>query len=150
VPHAAQVINHDGVRPPQSREHQRRAALQRANVIRVARAALRRAIHDGERRVADVVATCPPEAASMSVGELLVAQHRWGESRAQRILRRIPLSETKALGTLTLRQQNALVELLGGTSGAAVASVPPAAAPARATPGTTGHRSAAGTSGAAD
>ncbi|WP_210492160.1 hypothetical protein [Patulibacter sp. SYSU D01012] len=99
-----------------AREDQRRAALAHANAIRSARAALRRAIGDGRRRAADVVAECPPEAASMPVGELLMAQHRWGESRALRLLRRIPVSETKPLGSLTLRQRDALVELLGGVT----------------------------------
>ncbi|MGX6450093.1 hypothetical protein ACVU7I_18805, partial [Patulibacter sp. S7RM1-6] len=73
-------------------------------------------VGEGHRRAADVVAECPAEAASMPVGELLMAQHRWGESRALRLLRRVPVSETKPLGGLTLRQRDALVELLGGAS----------------------------------
>lgn len=130
-------------------------ALQRANAVRLARAALKRAIHDGQCGVAEVVASCPPEAASMPVGELLVAQHRWGEARALRLLRRVPLPEGKTVGSLTARQRRALIEYLDGTLPAST----PIAGPARprvtpvpavllhraATPGTTVHRSAGGT-----
>lgn len=136
-------------------------ALQRANAVRLARAALKRAIHDGRQAVADVVASCPPEAASMSVGELLVAQHRWGEARALRLLRQIPLSETKPVGSLTTRQRRALVEFLGGTLPACPEPSGSVGGPARprpttvpavlfhqaARPGTTAHRSAGGTPG---
>ncbi|WP_138974196.1 hypothetical protein [Patulibacter medicamentivorans] len=101
------------VRP---REQQRRDALERANAVRLARATLKRAVQEGRRRAADVVAACPPEAASMPVGELLAAQHRWGEARTLRLLRRIPVPETKAVGALTPRQRRALVELLGGAT----------------------------------
>ena len=100
-----------------SRDDQRRAALAQANAVRTARAALRRAVHDGSCRAADVVAEPPPEARSMSVGELLAAQHRWGDARAARTLRRVPVPETKVLAALTPRQRAALVALLGGTSG---------------------------------
>jgi hypothetical protein len=109
------------IHPPRtatpSRDDQRRAALAQANAVRTARAALRRAVHDGSCLAADVVADPPPEARSMSVGELLAAQHRWGDARAARTLRRVPVPETKVLAALTPRQRAALVALLGGVSG---------------------------------
>ncbi|WP_320672618.1 hypothetical protein [Patulibacter defluvii] len=98
------------------REQQRLAALERANAVRLARAALKRAVQEGRARAADVVARCPAEAHSMPIGELLVAQHRWGEARSLRLLRGIPVPETKAIGNLTPRQRRALVELLGGST----------------------------------
>jgi non-ribosomal peptide synthetase component F len=108
------------IHPPRtagpSRDDQRRAALAQANAVRTARAALRRAVHDGDRRAADIIAEPPPEARSMPVGELLAAQHRWGDARASRILRRVPVPETKVLAALTPRQRAALVALLGGES----------------------------------
>lgn len=106
------------IHPPRtvvpSRDDQRRAALAQANAVRTARAALRRAVHDGDVRAADVVADPPPEARSMSVGELLAAQHRWGAARASRLLRRVPVPETKVLAALTPRQRAALAALLPG------------------------------------
>lgn len=94
------------------RENQRHAALARANTIRLARAALKREIQAGEQRVVDVLADCPPEAQSMSLAELIGAQHRWGEARTLRVLRRAELSETKPVGHLTPRQRRALIACL--------------------------------------
>ncbi|MGE4428683.1 MAG: hypothetical protein AB7G37_19690 [Solirubrobacteraceae bacterium] len=106
VPHGDAVLSRTAA--------QRQSALRRANRVRLARAALKREVQDGSRCAADVVATCPPEVVSMAVGELLVAQHRWGEARALRTLRRVPVPETKPIGRMTPRQRTALVDLLGG------------------------------------
>lgn len=95
------------------RDLQRNAALARANAIRIARAALKREIAAGRRPLADVIAECPAEAHSMPVAELIGAQHRWGEARTLRLLRRAELSETKPLGHLTPRQRRALIACLG-------------------------------------
>ncbi|MBF6621273.1 MAG: hypothetical protein ITG02_13725 [Patulibacter sp.] len=94
------------------RDVQRNAALARANEIRIARAALKREIAAGERLPAEVIAECPAEAHSMPVAELIGAQHRWGEARTLRLLRRAELSETKPLGHLTPRQRRALIACL--------------------------------------
>lgn len=97
------------VRP---RDLQRNAALARANAIRIARAALKREIAAGHRSLTDVIAECPVEAHSMPLAELIGAQHRWGEARTLRLLRRAELSETKPLGHLTPRQRRALIACL--------------------------------------
>lgn len=97
------------VRP---RDLQRNAALARANAIRIARAALKREIAAGRRALTDVIAECPVEADSMPVAELIGAQHRWGQARTLRLLRRAELSETKPLGDLTPRQRRALIACL--------------------------------------
>lgn len=94
------------------RDLQRNAALARANAIRIARAALKREIAAGHRALPDVIAECPVEAHSMPVSELIGAQHRWGEARTLRLLRRVELSETKPLGHLTPRQRRALITCL--------------------------------------
>lgn len=107
---------------PAAPHHQRHAALARANTIRRARAALKRDIQSGQRRVTDVIAHCPPEAHSMPVFELLGAQHRWGEARSLRVLRRVELSETKPLGHLTPRQRQLLIKGLQSPSGDAPVS----------------------------
>jgi hypothetical protein len=87
-------------------------ALEAANEVRVARAALKRSIAAGERDVAEVVLTCPRMAETMSLGELLRSQRQWGHARTQRLLRSAALSQTKMLKALTQRQRMMLSDLL--------------------------------------
>jgi hypothetical protein len=96
-------------------------ALARANEVRLARAALKRAIARGEVDVADVVCDVPDEAATMTVYDLLASQRRWGDTRCRRLLRTIPISETKVVGTLTDRQRGALAEALRARAASAPA-----------------------------
>jgi hypothetical protein len=97
-------------------------ALQIANEVRVARAALKRSIRAGEHDPAEVVLTCPWMAETMSVGELLRSQRRWGRARAQKLLSAAGLRETKTLSALTQRQRIALSDLLSGARGKRVAT----------------------------
>jgi hypothetical protein len=90
-------------------------ALRAANEVRTARAALKRSIGAGERDAAEVVFTCPWMAETMSLGELLLSQKRWGRARVQKLLRSAELSETKALNALTRRQRVLLSELLSSS-----------------------------------
>jgi hypothetical protein len=92
-------------------------ALQVANEVRLARAALKRSIRAGERDAAEVVRTCPWMAETISLGELLRSQKRWGCARVQKLLRSAGLSETKTLNALTHRQRLMLSDLLSGARG---------------------------------
>lgn len=85
-------------------------ALEHANRVRLARAELKRAIGRGEVDAADVVRSCPWEAETMSVAELLRSQRRWGRTRVRKFLVPLAVSENRQLGRLTVRQR----ELLGG------------------------------------
>ena len=89
-------------------------ALQQANRVRLARAELKRLVAEGERSVAEVVLECPWEAESMTIGDLLMSQHRWGRTRCRRFLAAIPMVETKTVGTMTERQRRELAARLGG------------------------------------
>jgi hypothetical protein len=89
-------------------------ALARANRVRLARADLKRQVADGEISVAEVVLTCPWEAESMAIADLLMSQHRWGRTRCRRFLGAIPMTETKTIGSMTERQRHALAAMLGG------------------------------------
>jgi hypothetical protein len=89
-------------------------ALERANRVRLARAELKRQVAEGEVTAAEVVMTCPWEAESMSIGDLLMSQHRWGRTRCHRFLSPLRMSETKQLGTLTQRQRDELAMRLNG------------------------------------
>jgi hypothetical protein len=89
-------------------------ALERANRVRLARAELKRLVADGELAAAEIVLTCPWEAESMAIADLLMSQHRWGRTRCRRFLALIPMSETKTIGSMTERQRRALSARLRG------------------------------------
>jgi hypothetical protein len=98
-------------------------ALAQANRVRLARADLKRQVAEGETSVADVVLSCPWEAESMTISDLLMSQHRWGRTRCRRFLTSIPMSETKTVGTMTDRQRRALAGMLEGDPVDAVATL---------------------------
>jgi hypothetical protein len=93
-----------------SPEPQRRAALARANEIRLARAELKRRIAGGDVSAANIILDSPEEASSWAVWDLLMSQRSWGSSRCRKFLSTNNISETKRLGQLTDRQR----ELLAG------------------------------------
>ena len=83
-------------------------ALAHANRVRLARASLKRAILAGQVDVVQVVRTCPWEVTTMTVGELLRSQRRWGRARARKFLTSLALNENRELGRLTERQRGVL------------------------------------------
>jgi len=94
-------------------------ALRQANKVRLARAELKRRVASGALPAADIVLSCPAEAETMTVADLLIAQRRWGRMRSRKLLALIPITETKRLGTLTERQALALAAALSpGSTGA--------------------------------
>jgi hypothetical protein len=89
-------------------------ALAQANRVRLARAELKRQVAEDETTVAEVVLSCPWEAESMAIADLLMSQHRWGRTRCRRFLAALPMTETKTIGSMTDRQRHALAAMLGG------------------------------------
>ena len=87
-------------------------ALQRANEVRLARAALKHRVADGEISAAEVILNPASEIEGMTVGDLLLSQRRWGHTRCRTLLTAVPLSETKTVGSMTDRQRHALAALL--------------------------------------
>ena len=85
---------------------------QYANRVRLARAEMKRRIAAGELRAAEVVLTCPWQAQSMSISDLLMSQKRWGRTRCRRLLVSLAVPENKQVGTLTERQRSALADVL--------------------------------------
>jgi hypothetical protein len=83
-------------------------ALERANEVRLARAALKRRIAQGQVTAARVILDSPWEAHSWAVGDLLMSQRRWGSQRCRKFLSRFQISERKEIGKLTQRQRLAL------------------------------------------
>ena len=89
-------------------------ALAQANRVRLARAELKRQVAEGETSVADVVLSCPWEAESMTISDLLMSQHRWGRTRCRRFLTQLSMNETKTIGSMTDRQRRCLSGRLNG------------------------------------
>jgi hypothetical protein len=87
-------------------------ALERANRVRLARAALKRAVRAGDVNAHEVVRGCPWEAETMTVSELLRSQSRWGRTRTRKFLLPLAVSENRPLGRLTLRQREMLAGAL--------------------------------------
>lgn len=98
------------VAPAPVPQHMR--ALAEANRVRLARAALKRDIAAGETEAAKVVRGCPWEVSTMTVGELLRSQRRWGRARARKFLFGLGLNENRQLGRLTERQRLVLAVAL--------------------------------------
>jgi hypothetical protein len=80
-------------------------ALERANAVRLARAELKRRVGNGSLSAAEIILSCPQEAATMTVSELLLSQRRWGDTRCRKFLQGCELPETKVIGSLTERQR---------------------------------------------
>src|ERR1700742_5376787 len=99
-------------------EPQRLRALERANEIRLARAAIKRRIALGEVSAAEVILECPDAADTWPVGELLMSQRRWGTTRCRKFLSRNQIIETKPIGKLTVRQRRLLASSLQAPSAA--------------------------------
>jgi len=87
-------------------------ALERANQVRLARAELKRRVAMNELGVAEVVMECPWEAESMAIGDLLMSQRRWGQTRCRKFLAQVPMSEKKTIGSMTDRQRRTLAAML--------------------------------------
>ena len=97
-------------------DQQHLKALQEANRVRLARAALKREVAAGEVAAAEVILSCPWQATSMSISDLLMSQKRWGRARCKRLLTSIGVPENKPIGTLTERQRSALANVLASKS----------------------------------
>lgn len=100
---------HDAATAPLPQHMQ---ALMRANEVRLARAELKRKIVAGDVSAAEVIRAPGFAADTMTIGELLVTQHRWGATRMRKFLAEIGMPETKTLGSFTDRQRRALSGML--------------------------------------
>lgn len=103
MPAASTVIH----APPQHMQ-----ALAHANRVRLARASLKRSVLAGQLDVGQVIRKCPWEVETMTVGELLRSQRRWGRTRVRKFLTSLALNENRELGRLTERQRNVLASEL--------------------------------------
>ncbi len=103
------------IAPAQAPQHM--LALAEANRVRLARAALKRGVEAGNVDAAEVVRECPWEVETMTVGELLRSQRRWGRTRARKFLSMLAMNENRELGRMTLRQRSLLAAELDAKRG---------------------------------
>jgi hypothetical protein len=96
-------------------------ALEHANRVRLARAEMKRRIAAGDLSAAEVIESCPWEAESMSISDVLMSQRRWGRARCRRLLMAISIPENKRVGTLTERQRAIIVATLSGQPNLSIA-----------------------------
>lgn len=92
---------------------QRMSALEKANEIRIYRAALKREIAAGLVDAAGKLTDNDPMLETMKVHELLMAMPGTGRVKVNRILTREQVSPSKTIGGLSARQRGALVTALG-------------------------------------
>ncbi|MCW3031684.1 MAG: hypothetical protein JWM60_29 [Solirubrobacterales bacterium] len=90
-------------------------ALERANQVRLARAELKRRVALDDVAVAEVIMDCPWQAESMAVGDLLMSQRRWGQTRCRKFLAQVPMSVKKTIGSMTDRQRRTLAAMLSAS-----------------------------------
>ena len=115
-------------------QEQHLRALEYANRVRLARARMKRRIAAGELSAAEVILSCPWQAHSMSISDLLMSQKRWGRARCRRLLVSLGVPENKQIGTLTERQRLALAAVLTAKNAPAVVEAAAQAAEAKRVP----------------
>src|SRR3954466_13100638 len=93
-------------------QEQHLQALEYANRVRLARARMKRRVAAGELSASEVILSCPWQAHSMSISDLLMSQKRWGRAWCRRLFVSLGVPENKQIGTLTERQRLALAAVL--------------------------------------
>lgn len=92
-------------------EPQHMVALAKANEVRLAAAALKREIKNGELPIA--AALEDERAQPLQIGDLLAAQHKWGSVRTRWLLEPLYIAEHRRVRDLTERQRQLLITELG-------------------------------------
>jgi hypothetical protein len=98
------------VQAPERTLAQRLEALDRANVIRMHRAQLKRDLKAGRKGLADVLSD--PLCETMKLFDALVALPKYGRVKANVVLNRARISPSKTVGGLTQRQREELASRL--------------------------------------
>lgn len=84
---------------------QRTTALDKANLVRMARADVKQRIARGEVNLVDLIWDKPEELRNMALFEIMMAQRKWGRLRVVKFLNNNGLSERLGLQTMTDRQR---------------------------------------------
>ena len=97
--------------PERSRD-QRLEALNRANVIRIKRAEVKRDLKAGRVTIVDLLLDPPAFMATAKIIDFLLATPKVGRVKANKIVQRCRISPSKTIGGLSERQRRELVDLL--------------------------------------
>jgi hypothetical protein len=101
------------VAAPDRSLEQRMAALKNANVIRVARAQLKRDLKAGRVSILDVILDPPEWMESAKVFDFLLATPKYGRVKVNKVFVQCRISPSKTIGGLSERQRGEIVGLLG-------------------------------------
>jgi hypothetical protein len=96
------------------RRGQRRAALRKANEVRVGRAQLKRDLAAGRVDIEEILARPPEGAKTARVRELLLAVPGLGPARISRLQVCCGISESRTVDTLSERQRSELIRRVAG------------------------------------
>jgi len=95
-----------------NREAQRTEALEKANRVRSARRLLKAELREGRTSLHRVLYDPPPCIDSMKMVDVLTTRRGLGPMKAERALRRSHVGPNRALGDLTRREIDAVVDAL--------------------------------------
>jgi hypothetical protein len=87
-------------------------ALQRANVIRMRRAQLKRDLKAGRQTINDLLLEPPEFVETAKVFDMLLAVPKYGRVKVNKVLQQCRISPSKTIGGLSARQRAELVSLL--------------------------------------
>jgi len=91
---------------------QRLDALNRANIVRVRRATLKKDLKAGRVVVVDLIAEPPEYIDTMKLFDLVLATPKYGRVKVNKILTQCRISPSKTVGGLSERQRDELVRLI--------------------------------------
>ncbi len=97
---------------PERSLQQRMDALNRANVIRTARAQLKRDLKSGRTSIHDLLLEPPEYVGTAKVFDMLLAVPKYGRVKVNKVLVQCRISPSKTIGGLSQRQRTELVSML--------------------------------------
>jgi hypothetical protein len=100
------------VAAPERSLQQRMDALQRANLIRMRRAQLKRDLKAGRQTIQDLLLEPPEFVETAKVFDMLLAVPKYGRVKVNKVLQQCRISPSKTIGGLSQRQRTELVSML--------------------------------------
>ncbi|MGI8729780.1 MAG: integration host factor, actinobacterial type [Solirubrobacteraceae bacterium] len=97
---------------PERSLNQRMDALERANVVRTKRAALKRDLKAGRCSIQALLTDPPEYLETAKVFDMLLAVPKYGRVKVNKVLTQCRISPSKTIGGLSQRQRDELVKLL--------------------------------------
>jgi hypothetical protein len=112
MPPATKTPAKPSVAAPERSLQQRMDALQRANIIRMRRAQLKRDLKAGRHTIHDLLLEPPEFVETAKVFDMLLAVPKYGRVKVNKVLQQCRISPSKTIGGLSARQRAELVSLL--------------------------------------